>query len=87
MKRRIVIRNGFLRMLDRANGVPLSNENLFELRDTMTPRPLDTELFSALRSLETDELIAGQRDETFDTTTWTLTVKGTHAAARLNAGN
>ena len=75
-----------LRALARMNEIPMPGEQLFQsVKNVFEPKPLDSEIKTALKELEADGFISGVRDD-FDAAkfTWTLTEKGTHKARKLN---
>jgi hypothetical protein len=78
------IKRFVLRALFRLNGVPWPDALLDDAaRQSVMPRPLQSDINQAKRELETSGYIQGSRDELDDLLTWTLTDKGRHKAKQL----
>ncbi len=78
------IKRFLLRALWRLNGLPWPDALMDEAaRQSLVPRPLQSDLNQAKRELETAGYMQGTRDDLDDLLTWTLTEKGRHKARQL----
>lgn len=78
------IKQFIFRALDQMDGQPMTRASLdASVRLAYGERVLDSDIATAVRDLESQGYISGQREEALDTITWTLTPKGKHKAAEL----
>lgn len=77
MTSRTAIKRLALLALSRMEGTPLEGSALMNsLALACTPRPTDSDCYSALRELEADGYVAGTRDDFTKQDVWALTAKG-----------
>lgn len=76
-----------LQAMLRLNRIPWPDPLLDEAaRHGVIPRPLQSDINQAMRELETDGYIQGNRDDLDGLLTWTLTDKGIHKARQIDIG-
>ena len=73
-----------LKCVFQCDGDPMPHSALVAALQTgSTPRALVADIEAAIRALESDGYLTGNRDELDGSVTWTLTTKGLHKAKTL----
>jgi len=71
------IKRFVLQALLRLQGEPMSGELLDQVvKETVKPRPLQSDIDLATNQLEQDKFISGVKDDLDDSISWALTTKG-----------
>jgi hypothetical protein len=71
-----------LRALLQMDGTPMPQTTLIDSIQLAVPNVMESDINTALRELEADQLMSGNKDELIGIT-WTLTDKGLHKAKQL----
>ena len=78
------IKRFILRALLKLEGAPMPGEALDQaVKETLAPRPLQSDIELARRDLEEKKFILGTKDELDGNVSWSLTTKGELKAKQL----
>lgn len=77
------LKPAILQILDRMSGTPMTEASMVNSVRLVHPGLPDGDIKSALNRFQAEGLIVGRTNEVLETTTWTITDKGTHQLNKL----